>query len=100
LTTENGSGWLPTHIEAAREDVRMHERDLVRNEASEFSIGKGMVTPWVARQARQERRYPQVDDGYGTPYKGTSPPCGYAAPQVPPSRHGSRELGRALRKYG
>jgi hypothetical protein len=99
-TTENGSGWLPAHIADAREDVRRHGSELERNGASEMSIGKGMVTPWVARQARQERRYPQVDDGYGTPYRGTTPPCGGPATRVNHNHRGSRELGKALRKYG
>jgi hypothetical protein len=99
-TTENGSGWLPPHIEEARFDVRIHGGELEANGASEFTIGKGMVVPWVKRRAAQEHRYPQVDDGYGTPYRGTSPPCGYTAPPVTPNNRGSRLLVRFLHQNG
>jgi len=99
-TTENGAGFLPAKIEDARNDVRIHGRELAQSEASEFSIGKGMVTPWVKRQAHRERRTPQVDDGYGTPYRGTLPPCAGPATPVRPNNHGSRQLGKALRRYG
>ena len=79
---------LDGYMADAIEDVRRHASELESNDASEFSIGRGRVVPWVARQARQERRYPQVDDGYNTPYRGTSPPC--AGPVTLVSHNASR----------
>jgi hypothetical protein len=92
---------LPGFLSDAIEDVRVHHRELTRNEASEMSTGKGMVVPWVARQAARERRYPQPDDGYNTPYRGTSPPCVGPPPKIAHhSPHGNRQLVRFLHQYG
>jgi hypothetical protein len=91
-------GALPGFINDAIEDVRRHQSELVRNEASEFSIGKGMEPPWVARQARREHRYATPDEGGR--YHGLTPPCG---PPRTPMRHyhrGGVQLGKALRRYG
>jgi hypothetical protein len=92
---------LDSFISDAIDDVRIHARELENNGASEMSTGRGMVVPWVARQARQERRYPQPDDGYNTPYRGTTPPpCPGLVTPVRFNNHGSRELGEFLRQYG
>jgi hypothetical protein len=100
-TTDNGTGWLPGHITEAIEDARRYGGELERNDASEFSIGKGRVVPWVARRARAQNRYPEPDDGYGTPYRGTSPPTGRDCPAPVGHEHrGSLALHRALRRYG
>jgi hypothetical protein len=80
------------------DDLRRHENELIRNEASEFSIGKGTEPPWVARQARREHRYATPEEGGR--YHGKTPPCG---PPHTPMRHDHRggvQLGKALRRYG
>jgi len=87
-------------------DAQRRSGELERNEASEFSFGKGRVVPWVARQARQERRYPQTTDGYSTPYHGKTPPCapsnrmaGHPDLQRPRT-HGTQQLHRFLNRNG
>jgi hypothetical protein len=99
-TTDNGTGWLPSHIIDGIEDARRYGGELERNGASEFSIGKGRVVPWVARRARAQDRYPEPSDGYGTAYRGTSPPCREQRTPVAHERRGSVALHRALRRYG
>jgi hypothetical protein len=78
------------------EDLRRHENE--RNDASEFSIGKGTEPPWVTRQAAQQGRYATPEEGGR--YHGKTPACG---PPRTPMRHdhrGSVQLGKALRRYG
>lgn len=94
---------LDSFLTEAIQDVRRHASEIESNGASEMSIGKGMVVPWVARRAALERlpRYPQVDDGYGTPYHGTSPPWWTGPPPHPPCNpHGNNQLVRALHQNG
>jgi hypothetical protein len=100
-TTNNGTGWLPDHIIDAIDDARRYGGELIRNEASEFSIGKSRVAPWVARWARAQNRTPEPSDGYGTPYKGTSPPTGRGVGHIAARhRRGSLALGAVLRRNG
>jgi hypothetical protein len=99
-TTDNGTGWLPAHIIEGIEDARRYGSELIRNEASEFSIGKGRVVPWVARRARAQDRYPEPSEGYGTPYRGTSPPYERGGVAVAREHRGSMALHRFLRQNG
>ncbi|HYY00869.1 MAG TPA: hypothetical protein VE908_15195 [Mycobacterium sp.] len=104
---------LPGWLSDAIGDARRYSGELDRNgepSASEFSIGSGQVAPWVARGAHAQRRTPQPGDGYGTPYRGTTPPCapdtrarqGEAVRILADARRarGSRVLGRFLRSSG
>ena len=90
----------------AVEDVRRHHTELEANgdpPASEFSNGAGRVVPWVARQAALEvfPRYPQPSDGYGTPYRGTTPPWWTGPPLHPPCNpHGNQQLVKFLHRDG
>jgi hypothetical protein len=100
-TTDNGTGWLPDHVTEAIVDARRYGDELERNDASDFSIGKGRVAQWVARRARAQDRYPEPDDGYGTRYRGTSPPTGHDCPAPVGDQHrGSCQLHQFLRQNG
>jgi hypothetical protein len=104
------SAELPGWLSDAIDDARHHGGELLRNNASEFSIGRGQITPWVARTARTQRATPQPPDDYGTPYRGTTPPTnpetragrGEAVRMVADARRarGSKVLGRFLRSNG
>jgi hypothetical protein len=106
---QTGAG-LPSWLADGIADARLYGGALDRNEASEFSMGKGQVAPWVARSARAQRRVPQPPDDYGTPYRGTTPPCepdtmmrrGEVRQMLAARRQsrGSRMLGRFLRSGG
>jgi hypothetical protein len=80
------------------EDLRVHENELIGNEASEFSIGKGMEPPWVTRNAARQGRY--ATPAEGGRYHGKAPSCGPTPTPICPNRHGSVQLGKALRRCG
>jgi hypothetical protein len=53
------------------------------------------------RWARAQNRTPEPSDGYGTPYKGTSPPTGRGVGHIAGRhRRGSLALGAVLRRNG